>query len=235
MNIIGIIPSRFGSTRLPGKPLKIIQGKSMIQRVFEQAQKSKSLSKVVVATDDDRNFAHVISFGGNVVMTSTDHPSGTDRCYEAYTKVGEEFDAVINIQGDEPFIHPEQIDELSQCISNANSQIGTLIKLTEDSEEIDNENVPKVVFNGQNEALNFTRETVSNSVNGQEVYYKHIGIYGYKSSVLKELVTLKPSKREIENRLEQLRWLDNNYTINIAITTYESAGIDTQKDLDKFS
>ena len=129
MKIIGVIPSRFASTRLPGKPLKIIQGKSIIQRVYEQARQSVSLSDVIVATDDERIFDHVKSFDGKVVMTSPDHPSGTDRCFEAYQKNNEEFDAVINIQGDEPFIHPEQIDELAECISRSSTQIGTLCKL----------------------------------------------------------------------------------------------------------
>ena len=142
---------------------------------------------------------------------------------------------IVYIQGDEPFIHPEQIDELAECISRSSTQIGTLCKLIEDEAEIENENVPKVLFGENGTAADFSRSAISNTVNNKEKYFKHIGIYGYKSSVLEELVKLKPSFRELENKLEQLRWLDNDFSIQLAITEYESSGIDTQEDLDKYS
>src|SRR5688572_15750361 len=219
MKILGIIPARYGSTRFPGKPLALIHGKSMIQRVFERAFQSQGLSEVVVATDDQRIFDHVIAFGGKVVMTATTHPSGTDRCAETLSKSGN-FDLVINIQGDEPYIHPEQIDLLINSMVSQNAQIGTLVKGITTKEELFNPNIPKVVRDNEGFALYFSRQPIPFSKDSevefnisQRIYFKHIGIYGYQASVLPLLAALKPGKLEKSESLEQLRWLENGYRI----------------------
>ena len=241
MKFIGIIPARYASTRFPGKPLADMKGKYMIQRVYEQAR--KVLDHVCVATDDDRIFNAVQSFGGEVVMTSAQHRSGTDRCFEAYRTLGGHEDVVINIQGDEPFIKPEQIESLIACFDSPQIQIATLVRPFEASEGYEalaNPNSPKVVLNERHEALYFSRSVVP-YLRGVEpaewlarhTYYKHIGMYGYRADVLGQITCLPQSSLELAESLEQLRWLQNGYTIKVGITTQETIGIDTPADLEK--
>lgn len=251
MKIVGIIPSRYASTRFPGKPLVDISGKTMIQRVYEQAKKAKSLSDVIVATDDKRIFNHVKSFGGKVAMTSSRHKSGTDRCAEVVKKFYKDFDVAINIQGDEPYIHPQQIDEVAKCFASPQPspqerelvQLATLVKKIENAEDIFNKNRIKVVVDKNGNALYFSRSPIPysptiqhTSVIGHQssvIFYKHIGIYGYRISTLKEITKLKQSSLEIAESLEQLRWLENGYKIKTRITKYESVSIDSPEDLKK--
>ena len=242
MKILGIIPSRYGSTRFPGKPLIDIDGKTMIQRVYEQCKKSSALSDVIVATDDNRIFDHVKSFGGNVVITSSSHESGTDRCAEVVRKMDQSFDVVINIQGDEPFINPEQINQLCSCFEDAKTDIATLIKKISSAEELFNPNRPKVDIDKNNFAKMFSRNAIpvlSNSIKeewiNEHVFYKHIGIYGYRSSVLSKISTLPVSPLEKKEHLEQLRWLENNYKIKVALTDFEAIAIDSPEDLEKIT
>ncbi len=241
MKFIGIIPARYASTRFPGKPLADMKGKYMIQRVYEQAR--KVLDHVCVATDDDRIFNAVQSFGGEVVMTSAQHRSGTDRCFEAYRTLGGHEDVVINIQGDEPFIKPEQIESLIACFDSPQIQIATLVRPFEASEGYEalaNPNSPKVVLNERHEALCFSRSIIP-YLRGVEpaewlsrhTYYKHIGMYGYRADVLGQITCLPQSSLELAESLEQLRWLQNGYTIKVGITTQETIGIDTPADLEK--
>jgi len=242
MKMIGVIPARYASSRFPAKPLIDIGGISMIQRVYEQAKKSKLLNDVVVATDDDRIASHVRSFGGNVVMTSDSHQSGTDRCFEAIHAFCKDADVVINIQGDEPFIHPEQIDLVASCFGSPEVQIATLVKKITADEELFNVNIPKVILNKNKEAILFSRETIPH-IRGKEPYdwlnnytfYKHIGIYAYRTEVLAEITALKQSPLELAESLEQLRWLENGYKIRIEITDFESVAIDTPEDLKKLA
>ena len=239
MKILGIIPSRYASTRFPGKPLIMIDGMSMVERVYKQASKSSSLQKVIVATDDERIYDHVKNFGGNVVMTSSSHPSGTDRCAEVLSKETEQWDAVINIQGDEPFIDPSQIDLLAGLLKNG-AQIGTLIKKIQNTEELMNPNTPKVVIGANHQALYFSRQPIP-YLKGSEIhhwhketdYFKHIGLYGYQSAVLPKLTQLPQGKAEKSESLEQLRWLENGYPIQTAVTEVETIAIDTPSDLDR--
>jgi 3-deoxy-manno-octulosonate cytidylyltransferase (CMP-KDO synthetase) len=242
MKIIGIIPARYASTRFPAKPLVDIAGKSMIERVYLQAKKSKTLTDVVVATDDERIFLHVKSFGGKVVMTSEMHQSGTDRCFEAVNTFCPDADLVINIQGDEPFIQPEQIDLVVSCFRSADTQIATLVKIIKTEEELFNVNIPKVALNGQKEAMLFSRQTIP-AIRGKEqqewlknfTFYKHIGIYAYRTSILNEITRLKPSSLELAESLEQLRWLENGYKIKVELTDFESVAVDTPEDLEKLT
>ena len=241
MKFIGIIPARYASTRFPGKPLADMKGKYMIQRVYEQVR--KVLDNVCVATDDDRIFNAVKSFGGNVVMTSAEHRSGTDRCFEAYNSLGGNEDVIINIQGDEPFIKPEQIESLIACFDSPQTQIATLVRpfeATEGYEALANPNSPKVILNDKNEALYFSRSIIPYMRNispeqwpDKHVYYKHIGMYGYRADILSQITRLPQSSLEIAESLEQLRWLQNGYTIKVGITTQETIGIDTPDDLQK--
>lgn len=241
IKVVGIIPARYASTRFPGKPLVLIGGKPMIQRVYERV--SEVLDSVVVATDDERIFAVVEGFGGKVVMTSPDHPSGTDRCYEAYKKLELPFDIVVNIQGDEPFIHPSQLEALLACFDVPEVEIATLVrKITSDDGAafLQNPNHPKVVLNKRGEALLFSRSVIpflrgiaesEYLQNGD--FYAHIGMYAFRAQVLQEVVKLEPSRLEKAESLEQLRWLENGYTIRCGITTHRSIGIDTPEDLEK--
>ena len=295
MKILGIIPARYASTRFPGKPLADINGKSMIQRVYEQAKKCKSLAHVVVATDDERIFEHVAAFGGEAMMTAATHQSGSDRCAEVVEKLNfaiqtrdldsDEavifdkitpkregiFTAVINIQGDEPFIQPEQIEKIANIlrgslsiknsklkiknhdglqtsevitgyeainIQPSNFDIATLVKRIDNQGDIDNPNVVKAVFGESGKAIYFSRSPMPFlrnvdkkdwSKSGQ--FFKHIGLYGYKTSVLLDLARLSPSNLEQLESLEQLRWLENGYAIGIAETDLETIGIDTPEDL----
>ncbi len=242
MNTLGIIPARFASTRFPGKPLVMLGNKSIIQHVYERSV--DALKWVYVATDDKRIFDAVKHFGGNVIMTSESHRSGTDRCAEALNSVEKElslkFDIVINIQGDEPFIQAEQIKQLSDLFDDPASQITTLVKKINKPEDIFDPNKPKVVLDIKGFALIFSRSPVpyirgldSKSWPGEFTFYKHIGIYGYRAGVLREITLLPPSELEIAESLEQLRWLSNAYKIKTAITSHESIGIDTPEDLEE--
>ncbi|MCF8297256.1 MAG: 3-deoxy-manno-octulosonate cytidylyltransferase [Saprospiraceae bacterium] len=240
MKYIGIIPARFASTRFPGKPLVNIQGKTMIQRVFEQASKAKILSKVVVATDNSQIFEHVRSFGGNVIMTSEHHRTGTERCFEVVEKLEESFDVAINIQGDEPFIDPKQIEKVAYCFKNKEIQIATLLKEISDSEELFNENVIKAVADKNKKAIYFSRNPIpyfrgkeKNTWLDNHKYFKHIGIYAYRTDVLEQIVKLSPTPLELAESLEQLRWIENGYNINVEFTEIESFSIDTPEDLAK--
>jgi 3-deoxy-manno-octulosonate cytidylyltransferase (CMP-KDO synthetase) len=237
---IGIIPARYASTRFPGKPLAMIQGKSMIQRVYEQA--SKVMDCVYVATDDDRIFNAVKGFGGRVTMTSPHHTSGTDRCAEAVIRVeqelGEKFDVVLNIQGDEPFIEPQQISLLMECFNDPRTQIATLVKMATLPDEVFNPNRPKVVLGTNQQALYFSRSPIP-YVRGSESslwplaanFYLHIGLYAFAKDVLLEITRLPQSPLEKAESLEQLRWLENGFHIAVRTTTYDSFGIDTPEDL----
>jgi 3-deoxy-manno-octulosonate cytidylyltransferase (CMP-KDO synthetase) len=235
MNIIGIIPARYASTRFPGKPLIDIAGKSMIQRVYEQCMKAESLSEVIVATDDERIAEHVRGFGGKVMMTSADHQSGTDRCAEVVLKYEGLCDAVINIQGDEPFINPEQIDSLATAFNELHTQIATLIKPLKDEADIKNPNVVKVVMDKHHEAIYFSRSAIPyrRSPDATIVYNKHIGIYGYRKEVLHEITQLPMGLLEQAENLEQLRWIENGYKISLKETDQENIAIDTPEDLKK--
>lgn len=238
MKFIGIIPARFESTRFPGKPLAMINNKPMIQWVYENA--SKSLNRVWVATDDDRIFDAVREFGGNAIKTLSTHQSGTDRCAEAAKKLTKkiDFDVVINIQGDEPFIQAEQIELLKSCFVR-NTDIATLIKKVETREELFNSNRPKVVIDNKKNALYFSRFPIP-FVRGEEEknwidknnFWAHIGMYAYKKEVLQKITNLEFGRLEISESLEQLRWLENGFKINTAKTKHQSIGIDTPEDLE---
>jgi 3-deoxy-manno-octulosonate cytidylyltransferase (CMP-KDO synthetase) len=237
---LGIIPARYASTRFPGKPLADIKGKPMIVRVYERAK--QALDNVVVATDDARIFEAVKNAGGKVVVTSAEHPSGTDRCREAMEiyqiESGKEYDIIINIQGDEPFIRPEQILLLMNSFKDPSIDIATLIKVIEDPNLIFDVNKPKVVVNRKKEALYFSRSPIPN-IRGFEndewfdrhIFYQHIGMYAYKANVLTEITKLEQGILEKAESLEQLRWLENGYKIKTALTEQESYGIDTPEDL----
>jgi len=241
MKIIGIIPARYASTRFPGKPLVEINGKTMISRVYGQAMLAK-LDKVVVATDDERIYTHINEIGGEAVVTSSTHTNGTERCCEVLDRLEEEFDVAINIQGDEPYIHPEQISQLAGLFKNEEVQIGTLIKTIEDTADLSNpDSIKKVVVDQNMDAVYFSRSPIP-FLQGvkpdkwleHSTYYKHIGIYGYRSHVLREIVKLAPSPLEKAESLEQLRWLENGYNIRTGVTGHESPSVDVPEDLDQF-
>lgn len=239
MKFIGIIPARYASTRFPAKPLAILGGKPVIQRVYEQV--AGILDEAYVATDDERIETAVKSFGGKVVMTSINHKSGTDRCYEAYTKVGHGYDIVVNIQGDEPFIQHSQLEAVKTCFEDATTQIATLVKpfIPEDGyDALKNENSPKVVVNKNMNALYFSRSIIPFQRNADKedwlkghTYYKHIGLYAYRADILKEITSLSQSSLEMAESLEQLRWLENGYIIKVGVSEVETIGIDTPQDL----
>lgn len=235
MKITGIIPARYASTRFPGKPLVDINGKTMIRRVYEQACKAKSLSDVIVATDDDRIFAEVQSFGGKVVMTATTHKNGTERCAEVAAQQGNASDVIINIQGDEPFIEPEQIDLLAACFNNPETQIATLVRKTDWDDELKNPARIKVVLNRKSEAMYFSRSIIPNPISklhfDELEFNLHIGIYAFRKAVLAEVVQLAPTPLELTESLEQLRWLENGYRITCAETKHASTPVDTPEDL----
>ena len=237
MRILGVIPSRYASTRFPAKPLADIAGKSMVETVYAQVKKSGLITKAVVATDNKKIYDHINSFGGDVCMTSEDHVSGTDRCFEAYTLQKEHYDYVINIQGDEPFIDPLQINLLAGLL-DGKTELATLIKKIEKKEQLFNSNVVKVVVNSLNEALYFSRSTIPHVRNvaqqdwmAKHVFYKHIGMYAYRTDVLEKITQLPVSSLEQAESLEQLRWLENGFKIKTAITDIETMGIDTPEDL----
>ncbi len=241
MKVIAIIPARYASTRFPAKPLAKLGGKLVIERVYEQV--AGCVERAVVATDDERIYDAVKSFGGEVVMTSTEHRSGTDRCREAFEKVGFDADIVINVQGDEPFIQPEQIETLKRCFENEGTEIATLVKpfsVEDGIEALENPNSPKVVVDEQMQALYFSRSVVP-YLRGVEraewlhhhTFYKHIGIYAFRAEVLKQVTSLPQSSLEKAESLEQLRWLENGYKIGVGITNVETIGIDTPEDLQR--
>lgn len=228
-----MIPARYASTRFPAKPLADIGGQSMIERVYRQTKQSSAVVKAVVATDDQRIFDHVRSFGGEVVMTSPDHVSGTDRCFEALSKQAEKFDYVINIQGDEPFISPKQIDLLADLLDGA-TELATLAKKITDTESISNPNVVKLVKSVNKEALYFSRHAIPFLRNKVDhTFFKHIGMYAYRTDILEKITKLQVSPLEKAESLEQLRWLENGYRIKVAETEQETIGVDTPEDLDK--
>jgi 3-deoxy-manno-octulosonate cytidylyltransferase (CMP-KDO synthetase) len=230
LKIIGIIPARYASTRFPGKPLASIMGKTMIKRVYYQCLKSIYLYNLIVATDDERIYNEVKSFRGNVIMTSTEHLNGTSRCAEAISKLPEKYDFVINIQGDEPLIHPEQIDTLGKIFfKDADIEIATLVKKETDVSLLENRHIVKAIVNKQFYAVDFKRELTTT----ENFLYKHIGIYGFQTNILQELVQLPPSENEIKYQLEQLRWLDNGYRIKAGLTEHESISVDVPEEVEK--
>jgi 3-deoxy-manno-octulosonate cytidylyltransferase (CMP-KDO synthetase) len=237
-NIIGIIPARYASTRFPGKPLADIGGKSMIQRVYEQTKKSSRINDVIVATDDDRIANVVKNFGGNVCMTSTLHQSGTDRCAEVVEQRKLQADAIINIQGDEPFIDPRQIDLVCSCFDDPSVQLATLVKKIISDEILFNPNAPKVILDKDQNAIYFSRHPIP-FVRGKDqtswltahTFYQHIGIYGYTTEALKKITKLPVSSLEKTESLEQLRWIENGFKIRTAITTLDTLAVDTPEDL----
>jgi len=242
MKIIGIIPARYGSTRFPGKPLALLGGKPVVQWVYEKS--AMAVETVYIATDDERIYNCAKDFGGRVVMTSGAHHSGTDRCAEALEIIEmqnkQQYDIVINIQGDEPFIDPSQIDQLIKLFAAPVTQIATLAKEISDITDIFNPNKPKLVKDINSFALLFSRSPIPyirgikmDEWPGDHKFFKHIGIYAYLTNVLCKLTLLTPSELEIAESLEQLRWLENGYRIKVGLTTFEGIGIDTPDDLDK--
>lgn len=239
MKFIAIIPARYASTRFPGKPLAMLGGKSVIERVYEQV--AGVLDDAVVATDDERIRQAVEAFGGKVEMTSPDHRSGTDRCYEAYCKHGGEYDVVVNVQGDEPFIQASQIETVKRCFDNSETDIATLVKPfapTDPLSALENPNSPKVVIDRDMHALYFSRSVIPylRGVERSEwlrchTFYKHIGMYAFRAHVLREVTSLPQSSLELAESLEQLRWLENGYRIGVGISDVETIGIDTPEDL----
>ena len=241
MKFIGVIPARYASTRFPGKPLAMLGGKSVIQRVYEQV--SSVLDSAYVATDDERIRQAVEAFGGKAVMTSPDHKSGTDRIEEAVRKIGGSFDVVINIQGDEPFIQRSQLEEIIRCFDDAETQIATLGKPFDKAqgfEAVENPNSPKIVIDNRGYALYFSRSVIP-FIRGKETaewmdhypFLKHLGIYAYRTEVLHEITRLPQSSLELAESLEQLRWLQNGYRIKVGLTDVETVGIDTPEDLER--
>ena len=242
MKFLGIIPARYGSTRLEGKPLADIHGRSMIQWVYEKA--SQVLPDVVVATDDERILNAVVSFGGNAVMTSTDHNSGTNRCLEALQKVSEQrgttFDAVLNIQGDEPMLDPDQLTTLMDCFNNPNTELATLVIPVTDAYDLDNNSEVFVAFDKNMKALYFSRAVIpvvhtvpKREWMGKTTFFKHVGLYGYTAKALKEFASLPQTRLETTEKLEQNRWLENGGTITIGITHHQSVPVDTAEDLER--
>lgn len=240
MKFIAIIPARYASTRFPAKPLALLGGKPVIQRVYEQV--AGVLDEAVVATDDQRIYDAVTAFGGKVVMTSTDHRSGTDRCWEAYCKQGGAYDVVVNVQGDEPFVQASQLEALCRCFDNPATDIATLVKPFTEVDglaALENPNSPKVVVDAETRALYFSRSVVPylRGVEQQEwlarhTFYKHIGLYAYRVEVLRAITSLPQSPLEMAESLEQLRWLENGYKIGVGISDVETIGIDTPEDLE---
>ncbi len=239
MRILGVIPARYASTRLPGKPLVDIGGQSMVQRVVLQAQQAGSLSAVVVATDDARIADHVRGFGGTAVMTSSDHPSGTDRCWEALERSGNDsYDAVVNIQGDEPFIVPAQIEELCKALKGAEGGIATLAQVVQDDRDLSDPGEVLITTDLRMDALYFSRTAIpclhepsDRPRHTRFRYLKHVGLYAFRIAVLKELVALEPSALERAESLEQLRWLEHGYKVRVGLTEHASFCVDTPEDL----
>ena len=234
MKGLGIIPARFGSTRFPGKPLIEINGKSMIRRVIDQAKKCSSLAEVWVATDDERIFNHVVEYGCKAFYTSEHCNSGTERICELLPNIEGHFDFVLNIQGDEPFVHVESLEELSKALISAETDIATLAVQIENREEANDSNRVKVVFSTSGRALYFSRSTIPFARNGEPNYFKHLGVYAYTTNALQQINHLKPSPLELTESLEQLRWLEYDLSISVVVTSHDSTGIDTPADLLKY-
>ncbi|MCH5329455.1 MAG: 3-deoxy-manno-octulosonate cytidylyltransferase [Alistipes sp.] len=238
MKFVAIIPARYASTRFEGKPLAVLGGKLVVERVYEQVS---AVMDAVVATDDLRIFEAVESFGGRAVMTSPDHKSGTDRCWEAYCKLGAEYDAVVNVQGDEPFIRRSQIEAVKRCFDDASTDIATLVRpfgADEGLPALENPNSPKVVLDNEGRAVYFSRSVIPylrgverSRWLGCHTFYKHIGMYAFRADVLRRITSLPQSPLELAESLEQLRWLENGYRIGVGITDVETIGIDTPEDL----
>jgi len=236
MKFIGLIPARYASTRFPGKPLALLGGKPVIERVYEQV--ASVLDDACVATDDERIFDCVKNFGGKVVMTRTDHKSGTDRIEEAIEKIGGDYDVIVNIQGDEPFIQKSQIETVCRCFDDEKTQIATLGKPFTDMDAVANPNSPKIVIDNNSFAMYFSRSIIP-FVRGKEQaewlqhypFLKHLGIYAYRRDVLRQITQLPQSSLEIAESLEQLRWLQNGFKIKVGLTDVETVGIDTPDDL----
>ena len=239
MKILGIIPARFGSTRFHAKALVDIKGKPMVQHVYERSKLSKNLSRLVVATDHPEIEEVVKQFGGEVIMTSEHHPSGTDRCYEVVEKLSENYDYIINIQGDEPFIRFEQIDQCAALL-DGETELATMISKIKDAETLFSPNVAKVIIDNKKEAIYFSREVIpflrgvdkSDYLNRHD-FYKHVSIYAYRTDILKAITSLKTGTLEDAEKLEQLRWIENGFKIKTGVTEYESIGIDTAEDLQR--
>lgn len=241
MKYIAIIPARYASTRFPGKPLELLGGKPIIQWVYERV--NKVFNNTLVATDDERIYNVVLSFGGKTIMTKPTHPSGTDRCYEAYLNSGIDADVVVNVQGDEPFIDASQLESIKACFSDTSIHIATLVKpfkSTDSVKDLENPNTPKVVVDGNNNALYFSRSIIphlrgkdKNEWLKNHTYYKHIGLYAYRVDVLEQITRLPQGTLEKAESLEQLRWLEAGYKIKVGMTTIETIGIDTPEDLKK--
>ena len=241
MKFIAIIPARYASTRFPGKPLAMLGGKPVIRRVYEQV--AGVLDDVVVATDDERIYDAVLAFGGRAEMTSPDHKSGTDRCWEAYLKQGKTYDVVVNVQGDEPFVRASQLEAVKRCFDDPATDIATLVRpfaATDGLEALENPNSPKVVLDAQSRALYFSRSVIPylRGVERSEwlarhTFYKHIGLYAFRTEVLRAVTALPQSALEKAESLEQLRWLENGYKIGVGVTDAETIGIDTPEDLEK--
>ena len=239
MRYIAIIPARYASTRFPAKPLAILGGKPVIQRVYEQV--ASVMDETVVATDDSRIYRAVTDFGGRAEMTSTDHRSGTDRCWEAYCKHGGDYDIVVNVQGDEPFIQRSQLEAIKRCFDNPATDIATLVKpfSAEDGlAALENPNSPKVVLDKEGRAIYFSRSVIPylRGVDKSEwlskhTFYKHIGIYAFRTDILRQVTSLPQSTLEKAESLEQLRWIENGYRIGVGISDIETIGIDTPDDL----
>lgn len=241
MKFIAIIPARYASTRFPGKPLAMLGGKPVIERVYEQV--AGVLDDAVVATDDERIYDAVLAFGGRAEMTSPDHKSGTDRCWEAYLKQGKTYDVVVNVQGDEPFVRASQLEAVKRCFDDPATDIATLVRpfaATDGLEALENPNSPKVVLDAQSRALYFSRSVIPylRGVERSEwlarhTFYKHIGLYAFRTEVLRAVTALPQSALEKAESLEQLRWLENGYKIGVGVTDAETIGIDTPEDLEK--
>ena len=234
MKGLGIIPARFGSTRFPGKPLVEINGKSMIRRVIDQAKKCQSLQEIWVATDDEGIFKHVEEYGCKAFYTSENCNSGTERICELLPTIDGNFDFVLNIQGDEPFVHVESLEELSNALIASKSDIATLAVQIGNSAEANDSNRVKVVFSTSGRALYFSRSTIPFARNGEPDYFKHLGVYAYTTNALQQIKNLHASALELTESLEQLRWLENDLTISVVVTSHDSTGIDTPEDLLKY-
>jgi 3-deoxy-manno-octulosonate cytidylyltransferase (CMP-KDO synthetase) len=241
LRMLGVIPARYASSRLPGKPLVDIGGRSMVWRVVEQARQARTLDAVVVATDDERIADHVREQGGEAVLTSPDHPSGTDRCYEALQRAGRDrFDAVVNIQGDVPFIVPAQIDELCRALQDAPGGIATLAQVVTDDRDLDDPGEVLITTDVHMDALYFSRAAIPFLRDASTAprhtrfrYLKHVGLYGYRAEVLERLVALAPSALEKAESLEQLRWLEHGHKVRIGLTDHPSFCVDTPADLEE--
>lgn len=238
MKVLAVIPARYNSSRFPGKPLVQIKGKSMIEHVYYKVLQNKNITKAIVATDDQRILDAVHAFGGQAMMTSENHQSGTDRCGEVCLSLKEGFDVVINIQGDEPTLNPTQLDEILIPFKQGDAKISTLIHAINDQETVDDQNVVKVVKDVNNNALYFSRFGIPFRRDGQTNfpetnYFRHVGLYAFKQSTLLELIKLPQTQLEKSESLEQLRWLENGYQIKLSTTNHLNIGVDTPADLDK--